>query len=565
MAKGLGIRTHQVGLGESIEQAAKRISRRGLVVKVRASDFTQPLGRMSAKANEFTKSLEASNARVIAFGASAAIIGGITTSFVQLVVQSAKFEKILTDINVVLGATNDNLNKFGDGLANVARNTSQSLEVAAEAALEFSRQGLSMEETLKRTNDALILTRLTGMKAADAVKGLTAAVNGFGDVGLTTSDIINKLAAVDVKFAVSADDLVNALSRAGAVAQDAGVQFDQLIGAVTAAQQITARGGAVIGNSFKTIFTRVQRSSTISRLEELGIAVRDIRGNTLPALTVLKNLSSAYDTLGASTKAAVAEQVGGVFQVNILKAAIKDLNKETSLYSQATEVSANATDQAYEKNAILQKSLSSIAVQTLTTVRELTANLGELTIAPALKNFLGGANDMLSMFNEVFGEGKGESIGSTFAKGFARAVGSVLTGPGMFLAILVFGKLFSKAFKFAKDSIKDLLEIQNIKDKERMIQESIVDVLMLKALAACKESGIDSLVIAGGVAANKALRAAIKELENVLNIRVYYPSLKYCGDNAAMIAFVGSLRSSDKIQVNGSSVRARWPLSELSK
>ena len=79
MARGLGIRTHQIGLGESIEQAAKRINRRGIVVKVRASDFTQPLGKMSAKANEFTKSLEASNARVIAFGASAAIIGGITT------------------------------------------------------------------------------------------------------------------------------------------------------------------------------------------------------------------------------------------------------------------------------------------------------------------------------------------------------------------------------------------------------------------------------------------------------------------------------------------------------
>ncbi len=73
------------------------------------------------------------------------------------------------------------------------------------------------------------------------------------------------------------------------------------------------------------------------------------------------------------------------------------------------------------------------------------------------------------------------------------------------------------------------------------------------------------MIIAGGVAANKALRTAIKDLENTINIRVYYPSLKYCGDNAAMIAFVGSLRSSDKININGSSVRARWPLSELTK
>ena len=167
MAVGAGLRTHVVGLREDIERIVAGVNRKGIVIRVRASDFTQPLGRMSAKANEFTKSLEASNARVIAFGASAAIIGGVTTSFAQLFIQAQKVEKILTDINVVLGTTASNLQRFGDDLFKVARNTSQALEVAAEAALEFSRQGLSMEETLKRTNDALILTRLTGLKAAD--------------------------------------------------------------------------------------------------------------------------------------------------------------------------------------------------------------------------------------------------------------------------------------------------------------------------------------------------------------------------------------------------------------
>ena len=474
----LGIKTHAVGLAPSIEAIARSVNRRGIVVRVRASDFTQPLGKMSASASEFTKSLEASNARVIAFGASAVIIGSVTTSFAQLVVQAVKVEKILADINAVLATSNENLAKFGDGLFNVARNTSQALEVAAEAALEFSRQGLSMEETLKRTNDALILTRLTGLAAADSVKGLTAAVNGFADAGLNTTEIINKLAAVDVKFAVSADDLINALARAGAVAQDAGVSFDQLIGAVTSAQQITARGGAVIGNSFKTIFTRLQRSSTLDRLQELGIAVKDLQGNTLPALTVLRELSRSYDTLGAATKAAVAEQVGGVFQINILKAALKDLGRENSLYSQATITSSEATNEAYQKNAMLQETLSSIATQTLTTVRELTANLGDLTLAPALKDFLDNFNSVIKTVSDLFGAEKGESIGADFAKGLARAVGSVLTGPGFFGLVLVFGKLFSSALKFAKNSVKDLLQIKTIKDQELGIQESIVNAML---------------------------------------------------------------------------------------
>ena len=469
----LNVRTEQVGLEESIQSVVRRINRRGLSVKIKSSDFTQPLGRITQKANEFTKSLEASNARVIAFGASAAIIGGVTRGFTELVGQAIKVEKVLTDINVVLGTTAANLSKFGDSLFKVARNTSQSLEAAAEAALEFSRQGLSMEETLRRTNDALILTRLTGLKAADSVKGLTAAVNGFADAGLNTTQIINKLAAVDVKFAVGADDLINALARAGAVAQDAGVNFDQLVGAVTSAQQITARGGAVIGNSFKTIFTRIQRGSTLDALEEMGIAVRDIRGNTMPALTVLKNLSDSYNDLGASTKAAVAEQVGGVFQINVLKAALKDLNKENSLYSQATRISSQATDQAQRKNEQLQKTISALAAQTSLTLQELASNIGDLTLAPGISQILEAVNSFGEGLNNLFGKNS-EGLGADFAKGIMRGLGSVLAGPGVVLAFGVFAKLFSNALKFAKSSLKDILGIVTAKDRERGIQESIV-------------------------------------------------------------------------------------------
>jgi N6-L-threonylcarbamoyladenine synthase len=113
-------------------------------------------------------------------------------------------------------------------------------------------------------------------------------------------------------------------------------------------------------------------------------------------------------------------------------------------------------------------------------------------------------------------------------------------------------------------------DIDDLTDKVKAdiaasFQQAVIDVLTKKIKKAVELSGRSEVIIAGGVAANKALRAAIKDLENTINIRVYYPSLKYCGDNAAMIAFVGSLRSSDKININGSSVRARWPLSELTK
>jgi N6-L-threonylcarbamoyladenine synthase len=127
------------------------------------------------------------------------------------------------------------------------------------------------------------------------------------------------------------------------------------------------------------------------------------------------------------------------------------------------------------------------------------------------------------------------------------------------------------SFSGLKTSV--LYTVRDIEDLDDQIkadiaasfQQAVIDVLSKKIKKAVEASGRSDVIIAGGVAANKALRSGIKDLESSLGIKVYYPSLKYCGDNAAMIAYVGSLRSSDGGNNKASSVRARWPLSELSK
>ena len=78
-------------------------------------------------------------------------------------------------------------------------------------------------------------------------------------------------------------------------------------------------------------------------------------------------------------------------------------------------------------------------------------------------------------------------------------------------------------------------------DVAASFQEAIVDVLLLKALAACKQSGIQSLVIAGGVAANSRLRAVALERCEKAGIQLRVPSPGLCTDNGAMVAALGSL------------------------
>ncbi len=81
-------------------------------------------------------------------------------------------------------------------------------------------------------------------------------------------------------------------------------------------------------------------------------------------------------------------------------------------------------------------------------------------------------------------------------------------------------------------------------DVAASFQESIVDVLMLKTIAACKASGIDSLVIAGGVAANSRLRAVAQARCEKAGIHLRIPSPALCTDNGAMVASLGALMAS---------------------
>jgi len=78
-------------------------------------------------------------------------------------------------------------------------------------------------------------------------------------------------------------------------------------------------------------------------------------------------------------------------------------------------------------------------------------------------------------------------------------------------------------------------------DVAASFQEAVVDVLLLKALAACKQTGIDSLVIAGGVAANSRLRHLAEQRCEKVGIQLRIPAPALCTDNGAMVAALGSL------------------------
>ena len=185
---------------------------------------------------------------------------------------------------------------------------------------------------------------------------------------------------------------------------------------------------------------------------------------------------------------------------------------------------------------------------------------------------------------EILGQSQDDAVGEAFDK-VGKLLGLPYPGGPHIEKIAMKGN--SSAYDFPRPMIHSgnldmslsglktavLYTVQKIDDLDddtkadiaASFQKAVTDVLIAKIKKTIDQTNRTKVIIAGGVAANKYIREEFRNLESILNVKVYYPDLKYCGDNAAMIAFVGSMMSPLKEHNIKSKVRARWPLNELTK
>jgi N6-L-threonylcarbamoyladenine synthase len=181
---------------------------------------------------------------------------------------------------------------------------------------------------------------------------------------------------------------------------------------------------------------------------------------------------------------------------------------------------------------------------------------------------------------EVLGESVDDAVGEAFDK-TAKLLGLGYPGGAALAALAEKGDpkrfhfprpmidrpgldfSFSGLKTFAANTISTFasLDEQTRADVARAFQDAVVETLLVKCRRALRLTGWKTLVVAGGVGANKALREGLQKMVTSENSSVYFPRYEFCTDNAAMIAYVGCQRlmagetSSLAVQVF-----PRWPL-----
>ncbi len=95
-------------------------------------------------------------------------------------------------------------------------------------------------------------------------------------------------------------------------------------------------------------------------------------------------------------------------------------------------------------------------------------------------------------------------------------------------------------------------------------EQAVVETLVIKCRRALQQTGLSTLVVAGGVSANVRLRSRLAEEAHKHQARVFYPRLEFCTDNGAMIAYAGYRRfKAGQFEPLSFNAKARWPLSEV--
>jgi len=399
---------------------------------------------------KFGKSAGLAIKRFGAFTAATAGFYAITRATSQSLEKFIEFDRQITRIAQVTGATRQSLGGLSNEITNLSTNLGVSSQELAKVSVVLSQAGLSAANTEKALR-ALALTTLapTFNDINQTVEGSIALMKQFSISTRELEGALGSINAVAGQFAVEANDIITAIQRTGGVfaAASNGVSqgtdaLNEFIAVFTSVRATTRESAETIATGLRTIFTRIQREDTLESLKQFGITLTDLEGKFIGPFRAIERLSEGLRNLDPRDVqfSSIVEDLGGFRQVGKVIPLIQQFTTAQNALNVAQQGSGSLAKDA----ALGQQSLGVQIAKVGEEFNALVRSIGQtsefkqfislsLDLASALISIGDAVKPLLPALAALGAISIGKNIGN-FAKGFKGSLGfnkgGLVRGPG---------------------------------------------------------------------------------------------------------------------------------------
>lgn len=397
------------------------------------------------------------------------------------------YDSAVKDLRMATNESYDAVSKMVAGYNEMGKALGATTTEITSSADAWLRQGKTAEETNTLIKDSMMLSKIGQIDSASATEYLTASMKGYGVEVQNVQGIVDKLCAVDLVSATDAAGLAEAMSRTAVTADMAGVSMDRLLGYLATVGETTQKSMSSIGESFKTIFTRMSdiKSDKLELIDEdgtketlsdveltlknVGIDLRETVNEYNNYGDVLDNLASKWDSLSEVQQNALAKAFAGTRQQENFRVLMENYD----VARQYMETSANSAGTAEEKFGAY---LDSIEAKTKT-LQASFESLAVNSFSPEIFGDIIDASTAVMEFLDKTNLLKGSLAGLATA-GAIKGFTTIATG---IKNASIQMNNFNTALKMAKSTNLATDEIQKLTALTQNLSQS-----QLKAVVSCK-------------------------------------------------------------------------------
>ena len=235
--------------------------------------------------------------------------------------------KSLNDIRIVTQYSTDQMSQFAKQANEAAKALKTTTTSYTDAALIYYQQGLAEKDIKARTDATIKMANVTGESAKEVSDYMTAIWNNFDNGSKSLEYYADVMTALGAATASSTDEIAAGLEKFAAVSETVGLSYEYATAALATVTAETRQNADVVGNAFKTLFSRIQGlnlgetmedGTTLNKysaaLDKVGISIKDTSGEIKDMDVILDELGNKWDTLSKDTQLGLAQTVAGVRQ-----------------------------------------------------------------------------------------------------------------------------------------------------------------------------------------------------------------------------------------------------------